>query len=105
MLGVLGFLGTVALVTALIHLYLWKRLVRDTTRPGWARRIGGFVMLGLALVIPATMIVSRAGARWLAWPGYLWLALMFYLLVLLAVLEIPMLVAKLWLRRRAARAT
>ena len=29
------------------------------------------------------------GWHWLAWPGYLWLALMFYLLVTLVVLELP----------------
>jgi uncharacterized protein len=100
----IGFLGTVLLVTVLIHLYLWKRLVRDTLRRGRARRIGGFAVLALGLLIPVTLVGVRVlGARWLAWPGYLWLALMFYLLVLLAVLEIPMLVAKLWLRRRTAR--
>jgi predicted MPP superfamily phosphohydrolase len=98
---ILGFAVTVATVTVLVHLYLWKRLVRDTTRPGLARRWGGFGVLALALLVPATVVASRAGATWLAWPGYLWLAVMFYLLVLLAVLELPVLVARLWLRRRA----
>src|SRR4051794_4987339 len=42
------------------------------------------------------MILSRA-ADWngLAWPGYLWIALMFYLLVALVALEIPRLVVSL----------
>ncbi|AVT40028.1 metallophosphoesterase [Plantactinospora sp. BB1] len=100
MIGVLGFVGTLALVTGLIHLYLWKRLVRDTTRPGRWRRAGGVTVLALALLTPATLVGTRQGFYWLAWPGYLWLAVMFYLLVLLAVLEIPMLVARLALRRR-----
>ncbi|AVT31047.1 hypothetical protein C6361_18000 [Plantactinospora sp. BC1] len=100
MIGVLGFVGTLALVTGLIHLYLWKRLVRDTTRPGRWRRAGGVTVLVLALLTPATLVGTRQGFYWLAWPGYLWLAVMFYLLVLLAVLEIPMLVARLALRRR-----
>ncbi|MFE9203943.1 metallophosphoesterase [Micromonospora sp. NPDC007230] len=95
------FLGFAVLVTALIHLYLWKRLIRDTTRPGRSRRIGGIALLLLALLVPATMIATRGGVHWLAWPGYLWLALMFYLLVLLLVLEVPLAVAKLALRRRA----
>lgn len=101
---ILGFAGVVALVTGLIHLYLWKRLIRDTTRRGRWRRAGNVVMIALALLIPATLIGSRAGLTWLAWPGYLWLAAMFYLLVLLAVLELPMLVARLVLRRRMVTA-
>jgi predicted MPP superfamily phosphohydrolase len=103
--AVLAFVGTAAIVTGLIHFYLWRRLVRDTTRPGRWRRIGGLAMLALALLVPATSLAARGGLGWLAWPGYLWLAVMFYLLVLLLVLEIPMLVARLWLRRRAAPAT
>ncbi|MGX7677177.1 metallophosphoesterase [Plantactinospora sp. DSM 117369] len=99
MFGVLGFAGTLALVTGLIHLYLWKRLVRDTTRPGRWRRVGGVAVLVLALLTPATLVGTQQGFYWLAWPGYLWLAVMFYLLVLLAVLEIPMLAARLALRR------
>ncbi|GIG89009.1 metallophosphoesterase [Plantactinospora endophytica] len=104
MFGVLGFAGTLALVTGLIHLYLWKRLVRDTTRPGRWRRIGGVTVLVLALLTPATLVGTRQGFYWLAWPGYLWLAVMFYLLVLLAVLEIPMLATRLVLRRSRAAA-
>ena len=37
MLAVLTFMGFLAVVTGLIHLYLWKRLVRDTTGPGRRR--------------------------------------------------------------------
>ncbi|WP_319459258.1 metallophosphoesterase [Micromonospora sp. RTP1Z1] len=95
------FVGFAVLVTALIHLYLWKRLVRDTTVPGRWRKAGGVAALVLALLVPATMAGTRGGAYWLAWPGYLWLAVMFYLLVLLLVLEVPMAVTKLVLRRRA----
>ncbi|MEV4540079.1 metallophosphoesterase [Micromonospora echinaurantiaca] len=104
MLAVLGFVGTLALITGLIHLYLWKRLVRDTTAPGRWRRVGGITALVLALLVPATMVGTQAGLYWLAWPGYLWLAIMFYLLVLLVALEVPMLVTRLVLRRRVAAA-
>lgn len=102
-MAVLGFVGMLGLVTALIHLYLWKRLVRDTMRPGRARRAGGFAAIGLALLIPVTLVATRSGQdwlTWLAWPGYLWLALMFYLLVLLAALELPLLPVRILLRRR-----
>ncbi|PZF96985.1 metallophosphoesterase [Micromonospora deserti] len=104
MLALLGFVATLGVITGLVHLYLWKRLVRDTTRPGRWRRIGGVTTLVLALLVPATMMGTRAGLYWLAWPGYLWLAVMFYLLVLLVALEVPMLVARLVLRRRVAAA-
>ncbi|MFG2051580.1 metallophosphoesterase [Micromonospora sp. NPDC048935] len=104
MLAVLGFVGVLALTTGLIHLYLWKRLVRDTTGPGRWRRVGGSAALVLALLVPATLIGTQAGLYWLAWPGYLWLAVMFYLLVVLVVLEVPMLATRLVLRRRLAAA-
>ncbi|MFY1597231.1 metallophosphoesterase [Micromonospora sp. WMMD737] len=104
MLAALAFVATIALVTGLIHLYLWKRLVRDTTAPGRWRRVGGITALVLALLVPATMAGTQAGLYWLAWPGYLWLAVMFYLLVLLVALEVPMAVTKLVLRRRVAAA-
>ncbi|MEV2237822.1 metallophosphoesterase [Micromonospora sp. NPDC049891] len=105
MFAVLGFVTTLAVITGLIHLYLWKRLVKDTTTTaGRWRRAGTITAVVLALLVPATMIGTRAGMYWLAWPGYLWLALMFYLLVLLVVLEIPLLVTRLVLRRRSGLA-
>jgi len=96
----LAFVGLILVVVVLIHLYLWKRLVRDPLHPGRSRRLGGLVVLLLAVLVPATLIGTRSGyAEWLAWPGYLWLALMFYLLVTLAVLEIPRLAASWWIRQ------
>ena len=96
----LAFVGLILAVLGLIHLYLWKRLVRDPMRPGWRRRIGGLVAALLAVLIPATLIGTRTGrVEWLAWPGYLWIALMFYLLVILAVLEVPRLFLVLVMRR------
>ncbi|MEV0728567.1 metallophosphoesterase [Polymorphospora sp. NPDC050346] len=106
-MAVIGFAGTIAVVTGLIHLYLWKRLVRDTTRRGRWRQVGSVAALALAVLVPVTLVTSRSGVTWLVWlvwPGYLWLAVMFYLLVVMLVLEIPMLVARLTLRRRPAAA-
>jgi predicted MPP superfamily phosphohydrolase len=94
-------------VIGLIHYYLWRRLVRNTTRPGRGRRAGNIVVLSLAIVLIGAFVGSRAFphsiATVLAWPGYLWLALMFYLVVTLLALELPMLAARVWLRRRASR--
>jgi uncharacterized protein len=100
---VLAFVAVIFLVIALVHLYLWKRLIRDPLRPGRARRAGGLAVVLLAVLVPATLIGTRTGAaEWLAWPGYLWIALMFYLLVMLIVLEVPRLVIGLVSRRRTA---
>lgn len=99
-MGAVIFLGIVLLVVALIHLYLWKRLVKDTTRRGRWRVAGTVAIVVLALLLVGTMIGSRAGLGVGAWPGYLWLAVMFYLLVVLVILEVPMLVAKRVVARR-----
>ena len=98
-----AFVGLILLIVGLIHLYLWKRLVRDPLRPGWARRLGAVAAIVLAALLPATLAGTRSGhAAWLAWPGFLWLALMFYLLVTLIPLEIPRAVTLLWWRARTA---
>ncbi|MEU8230165.1 metallophosphoesterase [Actinoplanes sp. NPDC048967] len=98
-MSLIAFVALIIVVIGLIHFYLWKRLVRDPFRAGRVRRFGGFVAVALAVLVPATLIGVRSGhVEWLAWPGYLWIALMFYLLVTLAVLEIPRLVINLWIR-------
>jgi len=98
----IAFVGLILVVVVLVHLYLWKRLVRDPRWPGWGRRVGGVAAVGLAVLLPATLIGARTGyAEWLAWPGYLWLAVMFYLLVTLISVEIPRAaVLLLWRSRR-----
>jgi predicted MPP superfamily phosphohydrolase len=103
------FVGVVGLAVAAIHLYLWQRLVRDTVRSRRARRVGGFVVLGLGLLVFAALLASRwAGpvvARWFAWPGYLWLALAVYLLLFLVLLEVPRFALRGWVRRTPLVAT
>ncbi|MEU4156295.1 metallophosphoesterase [Actinoplanes sp. NPDC026670] len=96
--GLFVFFVVILLVVGLIHYYLWKRLVRDTLRPGWGRRAGTIVAVALGILTPLTFIGVRAGYfKWLSWPGYLWIAVMFYLLVTLAVLEVPrLLLMRLW---------
>ncbi|NUP81629.1 MAG: metallophosphoesterase, partial [Nonomuraea sp.] len=86
------------------HLYLWHRMVRSTTGPGRARKALTWGLVGLVLLV----VVTFAGTRmelgsWLAWPGYLWVALMFYLVVFLVVLEVPRAVASVLIRRSERR--
>ncbi|MEV0131235.1 metallophosphoesterase [Dactylosporangium sp. NPDC050688] len=98
------FLVVVLLIVGGIHWYLWRRLVKDvvTTRRG--RRVGTLVVVLLGVLIPVTLVGSRVlpleQQPVLAWPGFLWLALMFYLLVTLALLELPRLALRVWTRRR-----
>lgn len=105
-LYVLIALVVVGLLTG-VHWYVWRRLVRDTTaRGGWARRTGTAAAFALPLISVGALVAGRAGApfplqRALAWPGYLWLALLLYLTLALLVGEAvrPLLCA--WLSRSA----
>jgi uncharacterized protein len=98
------FLAVVLVVVTAAHYYLWRRLVRDTTEPGRARRILTWVLVGLVVLVLSTFVGTRllphSLATALSWAGYLWLAVMFYLIVVLALLEIPALIARLVLRQR-----
>ncbi|WP_345700466.1 metallophosphoesterase [Kitasatospora terrestris] len=102
----------VVLVVALVLIgagqwYLWRRLVRDVSRPGGRWRRAGTV---LAVVLPVLSfgallggrVLPMAAERWLAWPGYLWLPVMLYLVLALAVGELVRPVLLRWPRRRAA---
>ncbi|MEU2391105.1 metallophosphoesterase [Streptomyces sp. NPDC007369] len=106
---VLLFAAVVLLVLALlglVHRWLWVRLVRDTTRPGGpARRVGTALAVVLPLLSLAALTAGRAGAPFaleqaVAWPGYMWLAVLLYLSMAMLVAE-P--VRALLLRRRPAR--
>ncbi|MEU6444863.1 metallophosphoesterase [Streptomyces sp. NPDC047046] len=77
----------------LAHWYLWRRLVRDTTRgPGPARTLG----TAFFVAAPVLMLAAFAGSRALpfgvlrvvAWPGYLWAAVALYLLMAVAIGEL-----------------
>ncbi|WP_189239490.1 metallophosphoesterase [Planomonospora parontospora] len=100
----MGFVVLVFGVVALVHYYLWRRLVRATTLPGRTRRVLTWILLGLGALVPVTLVGSRTGwGHFLAWPGFFWIAVMFYLLVFLAALEIPRALALFALERRSRR--
>lgn len=101
---VLVFVAVLALLGG-AHWYVWRRLVRDTTRArGAVRGVGTVLIWVLPLLSFAALTAGRAGAPfWLekvvAWPGYLWLALLLYLVLALLVGEG---VRAVWLRRSRA---
>jgi predicted MPP superfamily phosphohydrolase len=104
---VVVFLGVVLFTVVGVHSYLWWRLVKGTTQPGRWRRVGTIIAIALATLLPVTLVGSRAFPRSVAtpldWVGYLWLAIMFYLLVYLLVFELPRIA--LWILRRFRRAS
>ncbi|MYU23459.1 metallophosphoesterase [Streptomyces sp. SID8352] len=94
------------LVTA--NWYVWRRLFRDTTRaPGRARRVGAAVVAGGWALAVGALVAERTGApfwlqRTLAWPGFLWLALVLYLVLALLAGEAVRPLLRRYLERRAA---
>ncbi|MGW0362116.1 metallophosphoesterase [Streptomyces sp. NPDC002990] len=99
--------SAVLALLVLVHRWLWIRLVRDTTAPGGLpRRIGTASAIALPLLSVAALTTGRAGVPFrvqqaVAWPGYLWLAVLLYLSLTMLVAE-P--IRALLLRRLAHRA-
>ncbi|MFG2886313.1 metallophosphoesterase [Streptomyces sp. NPDC048297] len=96
-------------VLVLGHWYVWRRLVRDTTRgPGPARRAGTAVFTAGPVLMVAALVAERSGApfwlqRTLAWPGFLWMALALYLLLAVAAGEVVRPLLRRVLERGTAR--
>ncbi|BBY26119.1 metallophosphoesterase [Mycolicibacterium sediminis] len=96
------FIVILGAVLGLMHLYVWKRLIKDTTVSGRMRwsMTGG--LLALAVLVVATLIVPSATEStlpvWLEWAGWLWFALVAYLFLTLLVLEPVRLVLRRWIR-------
>ncbi|MFI9260418.1 metallophosphoesterase [Streptomyces sioyaensis] len=88
-----------------VHRYLWCRLVRDTTKPGSRpRSVGTAAAFALPLIALGAVLSGPAGLPFpvqqtLAWPGYLWLAMVLYLTLALLAGELVR-AAGLWAFRR-----
>lgn len=97
------FILVLATILGLMHLYLWKRLVKDTTGPGRTRWMLTAALVGLAGLLVAALVLPRvvgvAGSEWFAWPGYFWFGLATYLFLTLLVTEPVRLVLRGWIRR------
>ena len=101
------FLLVLGSILALMHLYVWKRTVKDTTR-GRARLLASGLLVALLLLLIAALVVPRVAdvtaSRWVAWPGYLWFGLLFYLVLVLLVLEPVRLIVRRRVRKDEPRA-
>ena len=100
------FIVYLSAVLALMNVYVWKRLVKDTTGPGRTRRILTVALIALAVLLVAALVLPRViGLRnsgWYAWPGYLWFGLIVYLVLMLLVLEPVRLALRGWVKRASA---
>ncbi|MFG2693335.1 metallophosphoesterase [Kitasatospora sp. NPDC048407] len=91
-IAVVGLVAVLGLFGA-AHWYVWRRLVRDVSRPGSRYRRAGTV---LAVLLPVLSLLALVGGRafplaverWFAWPGYLWMAVLLYLLLALGAGEL-----------------
>ncbi|WP_393063679.1 metallophosphoesterase [Streptomyces sp. LN549] len=100
--------AAVLALLALVHRYVWRRFVGDTTTAGSPlRRAGTVAAYVLPLLSVGALVSGRTGAPFwlqqvLAWPGYLWLAALLYLtLALLAGEAVRPLLRRLPARRAA----
>ncbi|WTP83706.1 metallophosphoesterase [Streptomyces sp. NBC_00178] len=109
MVFVLVAVAVLALLV-LVHRYVWRRLIGDTTRPGGlARRAGTVAAFVLPLLSVGALVSGRTGFPFvvqqvLAWPGYLWLAALLYLTLALLAGEAVRPVLRRVLARRAGDA-
>ncbi|CAM5260442.1 membrane protein [Streptomyces spiroverticillatus] len=93
---VVVFVLALLLLLGGVHWYVWKRVVRDTAPPGARgrriRRTGAAALTVLPLLSVTAFLSGRLGfpfwlQQTLAWPGYLWLALLLYLTLALLATE------------------
>ncbi|WP_435600854.1 metallophosphoesterase [Streptomyces sp. C10-9-1] len=100
----------VVAVFAGAHWYVWRRLVRDTTAPrSTVRRLGTAAIWVLPVLTVGAFTAGRVDAPFwleqvLAWPGYLWLPVLLYVILALLVGEAvrPLLLRFLARRGRGA---
>ena len=82
------FIAIFSALTALLHYYLWQRLVRSPELGASFVRAGTRALIVLALLLPAGLLASRAlpraAASVVAWASFLWFGVavvLFFLLV------------------------
>ncbi|MGE2732335.1 metallophosphoesterase [Mycolicibacterium vaccae] len=99
------FIVILGSILGLMHAYVWKRMVKDTTAPGRFRIYCSLALAALLILLIAALIMPRVfdvtASRWLAWPGYLWFGVVAYLFLTLLALEPVRLGRRLWRKRQA----
>lgn len=95
------FIVVLGTVLALMHLYVWKRSIKDTTAGG-VRAALTVGLVALLILLVATLLAPRLlgwhEQAWLAWPGYVWFGLVVYLFLVLLMLEPIRLALRGWVR-------
>jgi predicted MPP superfamily phosphohydrolase len=102
---ILGFGTLVIALLAGLHVYAWKRLVRDVGLPRTWNRIATALVVLLALILPAVFVFGRRVApireTEAAYFAYFWLGMLFYLFLLLLAIDLVRLVGSRMRRRDA----
>jgi predicted MPP superfamily phosphohydrolase len=97
------FIAILGTVLGLMHCYIWKRLIKDTSAGG-ARWALTAVFVALLVLLVCTLLLPRLfGWRepaWLAWPGYVWFGLIVYLFLTLLAVEPVRIALSRWINRR-----
>jgi predicted MPP superfamily phosphohydrolase len=96
------FLLPPSLIVALLHVYLWRRLVRDTQLPRSARRAASVALTLLAASIPLSFVawgtLGRSSSPVLSAIAFGWLGVTMYLLGFLVVGDV--LRVAIWIAER-----
>ena len=102
LLPFLAFVAVALLLLGGMHYYVWARLVRDPHLPPGAARLATSLVATMALVLPATLILSRTrGApRALVWIAFLWMGVVFLLSAFLGLADAARGLA--WVARKLA---
>lgn len=91
-------LGIGLSLLAALHWYIWVRLVRDTALPEPWRTVATLSLVILYVCIPASLylyVVRHHLAKYLMWPGFIWMGMMLILPSWLVFLDIVRVAANL----------
>jgi hypothetical protein len=101
------FLLMILLFVGGSHFYVWRRFVHDTALPAPWRQVGLWLVVGLALTLPASFLVSRLlspeVARWVLFLPYFWMGMLVLTLFLLGLADLGRFGTWVW--SKAAHAT
>ena len=102
LLPFLAFVAVALLFLAGMHYYVWARLVRDPQLPAGTARLASSLIATMALVLPATLVLSRTrGAPGpMVWIAFLWMGVVFLLSAFLGLADAGRALA--WVARKLA---